>query len=147
MFTKDGKRLYATARLTDWSRAVDVDVVSETMFKLYGCTSLDKVREALTSGALKVNRSRFNARGVLRPTETGNKTLIGQMEESPIEASVSAKAMGAMLGLSEVSGDVVLAAPASRVQDLPGLALETSENRAWPRIVSCCWSRAPINPV
>ena len=32
-----------------------------------------------------------------------------------------------MLGLSEISGVVVLAAPVGRVQDLSGLALETSE--------------------
>ena len=33
-----------------------------------------------------------------------------------------------MLGLSAVVGDIVLAAPASRVHDLSGLALATSEN-------------------
>ena len=34
-----------------------------------------------------------------------------------------AKAMKRMLGLSEVVGDIVLAAPASRVHDLSGLCL------------------------
>ena len=33
MFTQDGKRLYSTCRLRDWSGAVDVDLVSEGMLQ------------------------------------------------------------------------------------------------------------------
>ena len=132
MFTQDGKRLYSSCRLRDWSGAVDVDLVSEAMLTLYGCTTQEEVREALATRALKVKLSRVNARGILRPTDTGSKTLIGQIEESPLDAPVSAKAMRAMLGLSEVSGEVVLAAPAGRVQDLSGLALESSDRGFLP---------------
>ena len=132
MFTQDGKRLYSSCRLRDWSGAVDVDLVSEAMLTLYGCKKQEEVREALATRALKVKLSRVNARGILRPTDTGSKTLIGQIEESPLDAPVSAKAMRAMLGLSEVSGEVVLAAPAGRVQDLSGLALESSDRGFLP---------------
>ena len=132
MFTQDGKRLYSSCRLRDWSGAVDVDLVSEAMLTLYGCKTQEEVREALATRTLKVKLSRVNARGILRPTDTGSKTLIGQIEESPLDAPVSAKAMRAMLGLSEVSGEVVLAAPAGRVQDLSGLALESSDRGFLP---------------
>ena len=132
MFTQDGKRLYSSCRLRDWSGAVDVDLVSEAMLTLYGCKTQEEVREALATRALKVKLSRVNARGILRPTDTGSKTLIGQIEESPLDAPVSAKAMRAMLGLSEVSGEVVLAAPAGRVQDLSGLVLESSDRGFLP---------------
>ena len=132
MFTQDGKRLYSSCRLRDWSGAVDVDLVSEAMLTLYGCKTQEEVREALATRALKVKLSRVNARGILRPTDTGSKTLIGQIEESPLDAPVSAKAMRAMLGLSEVSGEVVLAAPAGRVQDLSGLAVESSDRGFLP---------------
>ena len=132
MFTQDGKRLYSSCRLRDWSGAVDVDLVSEAMLTLYGCKTQEEVREALATRTLNVKLSRVNARGILRPTDTGSKTLIGQIEESPLDAPVSAKAMRAMLGLSEVSGEVVLAAPAGRVQDLSGLALESSDRGFLP---------------
>ena len=132
MFTQDGKRLYSSCRLRDWSGAVDVDLVSEAMLTLYDCKTQEEVREALATRALKVKLSRVNARGILRPTDTGSKTLIGQIEESPLDAPVSAKAMRAMLGLSEVSGEVVLAAPAGRVHDLSGLALESSDRGFLP---------------
>ena len=132
MFTQDGKRLYSSCRLRDWSGAVDVDLVSEAMLTLYGCKTQEEVREALATRALKVKLSRVNARGILRPTDTGSKTLIGQIEESPLDAPVSAKAMRAMLGLSEVSGEVVLAAPAGRVQDLSGLVVESSDRGFLP---------------
>ena len=132
MFTQDGKRLYSSCRLRDWSGAVDVDLVSEAMLTLYGCKTQEEVREVLATRALKVKLSRVNVRGILRPTDTGSKTLIGQIEESPLDAPVSAKAMRAMLGLSEVSGEVVLAAPAGRVQDLSGLALESSDRGFLP---------------
>ena len=79
MFTQDGKRLYSSCRLRDWSGAVDVDLVSEAMLALYGCETQEEVREGLSTGNLKVTLSRVNARGILRPTDTGSKTLIGQI--------------------------------------------------------------------
>ncbi len=64
-----------------------------------------------------------------RPTATRIKILVGLVEESPLDATVSAKAVRSMLGLCEVSGDVILAAPASRVDvhDVSGFALQTDK--------------------
>jgi len=138
MFTQDGKRLYSTCRLRDWSGSVDVDLVSEAMLPMYGLSSHEQVVQALADQSLTVNLSRFNARGVLRPNagqgqklfasqEGGMKAIIGLVQESPLTAVVSSKAMRDMLGLATVSGDIVLPAPASRVHDFGGLALETSQ--------------------
>ncbi len=69
--------------------------------------------QALKDQTLNVNLSRVNARGVLRPTETGAKVLIGLIAGSPLNAPVSPKAMRDMLGLSAVVGDIVLVAPRS----------------------------------
>ena len=99
MFTQDGKRLYSSCRLRDWSGAVDVDLVSEAMLSLYGLSSHEEVMQALKDQTLNVNLSRVNARGVLRPTETGAKVLIGLIAGSPLDAPVSPKAMRDMLGL------------------------------------------------
>jgi len=128
MFTQDGKRLYSNCRLRDWSGSVDVDLVSEAMLQMYGLSSHEEVVQALADQSLTVNLSRFNARGVLRPTLlSGMKALIGLVQESPLDAVVSAKAMRDMLGLATVTGDIVLPAPATCVHDFGGLALETSE--------------------
>jgi len=128
ILTKDGKRLYANCRLRDWSGCVDVELVSEPMLTMYGLSSQEEVLKALTDQSLTVNLSRFNARGVLRPQESGMKAFIAQVQESPLDANVSGRAMKDMLGLATVTGDIVLPAPATRVHDFGGLALETSEN-------------------
>jgi len=54
------------------------------------------------------------------------KAFIAQVQESPRDANVSGRAMKDMLGLATVTGDIVLPAPATRVHDFDGLALETS---------------------
>ena len=68
------------------------------------------------------------------------KVLIGLLQESPLSVPVSAKAMRDVLGLAEVTGDIVLATPATRVQDLSGLVVEKKRqgmpHRA-PRLVAC----------
>jgi len=128
MFTQDGKRLYSNCRLRDWSGSVDVELVSEAMLKMYGLSSQTEVLQALTDQSLTVNLSRVNARGVLRPhLMSGMKAFIALVQESPLDAVVNAKAMRDMLGLATVTGDIVLPAPATRVHDFGGLALETSE--------------------
>ena len=128
IFTQDGQRLYSTGRLRDWSGGVDVDLVSEAMLTLYDLPNQDEVQAALDNGTLTTMLSRVNARGVLRPTETGTKILIGKIEKSPLDAAVSPKALRDMLGLSEVLGDIILPVPAASVLDLSGLAVETSAN-------------------
>jgi len=128
ILTKDGKRLYANCRLRDWSGCVEVEMVSEPMLTMYGLSNQEEVLKALADQSLTVNLSRFNARGVLKPQESGMKAFIAQVQESPLDANVSGKAMKDMLGLATVTGDIVLPAPATRVHDFSGLALETSEN-------------------
>ena len=127
IFTQDGQRLYTTCRLRDWSGTVEVDMVSEALLKLYNLSSTEEVKQALENRTLQVNLARFNARGVLRPTETGMKVLIGLVEQSPLSVPPTAKAMRDVLGLAEVTGDIVLATPATRVQDLSGLVVEKSD--------------------
>ena len=58
MFTQDGKRLYSTCRLRDWSGAVDVDLVSEAMLQMYGKSSHEEVVEALADQSLTVKLTR-----------------------------------------------------------------------------------------
>ena len=132
MFTKDGKRLYSQTRLRDWSGAVDVELVGEAMLKLYALESQEQVREALMSNTLNVMLTRVNARGVLRATGAGTNIFIELVEETPLDAMVSPKALRHMLGLCEVTGDIILPAPADRVHDLSGLALATSANTYIP---------------
>ena len=126
--TQDAQRLYATCRLRDWSGAVDVDVVHEAMPFLYGHSDPSEVRKALEEGTLTPTLTRLNARGIIRTTEAGvTKIFISKITDSPLDVEVSAQAMKASLGLSEITGDVVMAALAERLQDAPlvGLALRS----------------------
>lgn len=129
IFTQDGKKLYSTGRLRDWSGGVDVDLVSDVMLTLFALSTQDDVRAASHNGTLTTSLSRFNARGVLRPTESGTKILIGMIQKSPLDAAVAPKALRDMLGLSEVLSDIVIPAPAALVLDLGGLAVETASKR------------------
>ena len=117
-----------------------MDLVAEAMLKLYGLESQEQVRDALRDNNLTAMLSRVNARGVLQATGAGLKVLIPEIEESSLNAVVSAKALRNMLGLCEVASDVVLAAPAGRVHDLSGL-LPWQPVRATtsPRTASSCW--------
>ena len=70
----------------------------------------------------------MNARGILRTTEAGvTKIFIANITDSPLDVVVSTQAMKASLGLSEIVGDVVMAAPAERLEMAPlvGLALRS----------------------
>ena len=120
----DGKRLFATCRLRDWSGAVDVDVVDEAMPQLYGKTTSDEVSEALATQTLTPRGSRVNARGVIKHSDAGGrKFYICKLQESLLDARVSGDAMRTVLGLADVTGDVVVAAPVDRVKDAPLLGL------------------------
>lgn len=129
MFTQDGKRLFATCRLRDWSGGVDVDVVEEAMPQLYGKTTPDEVREALATGTLTPKGWRVNARGVIKSSDAGvRKFYICKLHESPLDVRVSGDAMRVALGLADVTGDVVVAAPVDRVKDAPLLGLAVRSN-------------------
>jgi hypothetical protein len=64
-----------------------------------------------------------NARGVLKSENGVVKKYIAKITASPLTATVSGEAMRLTLGLSEIAGDIVLAAPAERVEDAPMLGL------------------------
>jgi len=123
MFTQDGKRLYATCRLRDWSGSVEVEVVDEAMPQLYGCDSPDEVRESLAAGCLTQRVARLNARGIIRREAAGRKFYICKLVDSPLDAKVSGAAMKATLGLADIVGDIAIAAPVDRVLDAPLLGL------------------------
>ncbi len=123
IFTQDGTRLYCTARLRDWSGAVDVDLVTEPILELFGCRSIEDLRAALDANSLRSKVVRVNARGVIRSTDNGVKLIIGMVREAPLDAVVSRGALLNMLGLSELTGALVLPVPAGRVEDKSGATL------------------------
>ena len=68
----------------------------------------------------------MNVRGVIRVEAGVTKKYAVRVEKSPLEAVISMNAMQQSLGLSTVSDDVVVSAPADRVLDeaMLGLALK-----------------------
>jgi hypothetical protein len=127
IFTQDGKRLYAVCRCRDWTGGVDVEVVSEAVPSLYGCTDQDGVEQALAAGTLQQTPARVNARGVLKSGD-GARIFIGKIIETPLDAKVSGDALRDCLGLSDISGDVAMAAPAKRVHDAPLVGLSVASD-------------------
>ena len=115
LVTQDGKRLYATRRLRDWSGVVDVEVVEEAMPNVIWIESPAEVHQALAAGQLTQKVVLLSARGVIRKDPAGRKLYICKVADCPLEAKVSGTAMKAALGLAEIVGDVVLAAPVDRV--------------------------------
>jgi hypothetical protein len=123
MFAQDGQRLYTSCRLRDWTGGVEVEVVGDAMPALYGCKNADEVEVALTAATLTSRLERVNARGVLRSENNVVKIYIAKITPSPLVVTISGQAMRLTLGLSEIAGDAVLAAPAERVVDDPMLGL------------------------
>ena len=102
---------------------MDVEVVGNAMPALYGCNDEEEVEVALTAATLTSRLERVNARGVLRSENNVVKIYIAKITPSPLVVTISAQAMRLTLGLSEIAGDGVLAAPAERVVDDPMLGL------------------------
>ena len=131
ILTQDG-RFYLHTRLRDRTGCVDVEVLSSAVPALYGCVDEQQVTAALDSGTLEPITSRVNARGVLRNDKGTTRKYIGKICDSPMDAKVSATALQMVMGLSEISGDVVIPSPVENLQDAPMLGLAVSSNRRGP---------------
>jgi len=123
IFTRDGARLFVRCCLRDWTGCVEVDVVDDAGPALYGLLHKSAVEEHLAAGTLTSQLKRVNVRGVLRTEGDVVKKYVAKITPSPLNAKISGHAMRATLGLSDIGGDVVQAAPAERVRDVPMLGL------------------------
>ena len=130
MLTQDGQRRYASCRLRNWTGGTDVEVVGDAMPVLYGCNDKDEVMAMLQAGTLTPQLRCVNARGVMKCENNVVKTYIAKITPSPLIVTISGHAMRLTLGLSDIVGDVVLAAPADRVGDAPlvGLAARSDDD-------------------
>ena len=126
MYTQDGRLFLKSCRLRDGTGGVDVDVVSKAVPALYGCCSAEELEEHLRTQSLSSAKVRFNVRGVLREENGTTRRYVLQVEPTPLDAVVSTSAMRLSLGLSTVTGDVVLPAPVCRVGEAPlvGMAVQ-----------------------
>ena len=82
-----------------------------------------ELRNKLDTQSLTSIKIRVNARGVLRLENGITKKYVMEVEPSPLDAVVSMTVMQISLGLSQVSDDVVLPVPASRLLDAPMVGL------------------------
>ena len=126
ILSKDGRAFIKNCRLRDRTGGADVDVVRSAVPALYGCADECELRKQLEAQSLTSSKMRMNVRGVIRVEAGITKKYVVKAENSPLDAVISAGAMQQSLGLSIVSGDVVVSAPADRVLDEPmlGLALK-----------------------
>jgi len=129
VFTKDGTRLFVRSCLRDWTGIVDVDVVEDAVPALYGLEDKEQVQAALATGTLTLQLTRVNVRGILRTQGDSVKKFIAQITPSPLIVTISRHAMRATLGLSDIGGDVVQAAPAERLEDAPMLGLAVRSDK------------------
>ena len=79
---------------------------------LYGCADEADLQRQLEAQSLTSFKMRMNVRGVIRVEAGITKKYVLKVEKSPLEAVVSMNAMQQSLGLSTVSADVVVSAPA-----------------------------------
>ena len=132
LYTRDGRLFIRNCRLRDGTGGVDVDVVSSAVPAIYDCASEAEVKEQIGAQSLTSTKMRVNARGVLRNESGAQRKYIVKLEFSPMGAVVSMTAMRLSLGLSTVSDDVVLPAPASRIFDAPMLGLALRRDSGEP---------------
>ena len=126
IYSQDGRMFIKNCRLRDRTGGAYVDVVSAAVPALYGCTEETDLRNQLEAQTLSSFKMRLNVRGVIRVEAGITRKYVVKIEKSPLEAVVSMNAMQQSLGLSTVSDDVVVSAPADRVLDeaMIGLALK-----------------------
>ena len=131
MYTQDGRLFLRSCRLRDSIGGVDVDVVTNAAPVLYGCTSEEEVRTHLDAQSLTGVKDRLNVRGVLRAENGSTKRYIVEIGKAPLTAVVSMAATRLCRGLSEVTGDVVLPVPLSRILEDPlaGLAVRRDDEK------------------
>ena len=132
MYSQDGRMFIKNCRLRDRTGGADVDVVSAAVPALYGCTDETDLRKQLEAQTLSSFKMRLNVRGVIRVEAGITRKYVVKVEKSPLEAVVSTNAMQQSLGLSTVSDDVVVSAPADRVLDEPMLGLALKRDAGEP---------------
>ena len=132
IITQAGRFFIKRCRLRDRTGGVYVDVVTTAVPALYGCKNEVELRNKLDTQSLTSIKIRVNARGVLRLENGITKKYVMEVEPSPLDAVVSMAVMQISLGLSQVSDDVVLPVPASRLLDAPmiGLAAQHDNGHA-----------------
>ena len=129
--TQDKERLWIPkAVMRDWTGPVEVDILDVAAPCIYGLQNREEVKQHLEKGTLATQCNRVNIRGVIRRENGIVKRLVAEVTKSPFDAQISARAMRATLGLAEVEGDVVQAAPAERLLEHPmlGLAVKTQQD-------------------
>ena len=134
MFTQD-KRLFVQCRFRDRTGGVDVDVIAAAVPSLYGCKDETELMNKLQKGELESEKVRVNVRGVLRIEGGVVKRYIGKVGPSPLITKVSAHAMRAAVGLTEIIGDLVIPAPVERVNDAPMIGLAVRSDKRPPLAV------------
>ena len=130
ILTQDGRLFVKSCRVRDRTGGVDVDIVSGAIPALYGCANESELRQQFGAQSLTSSKERMNVRGVLRVEAGITKRYIVKAEPSSLEAKVSMLGMQQSLGLSIVSDDLVLPAPAQFVVDEPMLGLAVRRENA-----------------
>ena len=115
IFTQSGRAFIKNCRLRDRTGGVDVDVVRSAVLFLYGCADEEELKAHLAAQSLTSVKVRINVRGVLREESGVTRRYIVKVGVTPLNAIVSLRAMRLAVGLSNVSNDGVLAAPADRM--------------------------------
>ena len=123
LYTEDKQRLYARASVRDWTGQCEVDVVESAVPAMFGLSSKEAVANQLKENYLALEQRRVNVRGVLRREGSSTKAMVAQIEVSPLMVKVSSNALCHILGLSTITGDVVMPAPIGAVATCPVLGL------------------------
>jgi hypothetical protein len=98
---------------------------------VFGLDSKDAVLAAARDGSLATELRRVNVRGILREENGVLKKYVAAIVLTPHTTTISARGMRATLGLADITGDVVQAAPAARLIDCPiqGFAVEADSHQ------------------
>ena len=97
--------------------------MKSAVLALYDCTEESQLRARLQAETLTSTKARMNVRGVLLEENGHPRRYIVKAEKSSFDAEPSRSAMDQLLGLSTVTDDVVIPAPADRLLDEPMLGL------------------------
>ena len=132
ILSQSGRPFIKNCRLRDRTGGVDVDVVRSAVLFFYGCTSEEKLQEHIAAQSLTSVQTRVNVRGVIRAEAGVTRRYVVLVENTPLTGVVSMSAMHLVLGLSKISADGVLAAPAERLVDEPMLGMGLKRDQDEP---------------
>ena len=125
LYTQGGRLFISGCRLRDASGCVGVDAVTTAAPAFYGCETADDVAAHIRTKSLASTKKSLNVRGILRDERGTTKRYVVLVATTPLDAVVSTSAMRLLCGLSAVTGDVVIPAPATHVVEdhLVGMAV------------------------